>query len=538
MYLSLSTIQRVSLIAVAILIGICAELPLRANADTVASQIDNSTTLTPWNNSNPCNIPGCTYGSGASTSTIVRLGTPFTVDTTVQGLRFYMESHDDGTNGSYSGVGLYYFDPVTYAYSSACTMNSSQTSHSVGSTTVNISNSMQLVEVQCDGGPQVIDHTRELVIALWAFSVTAQTAVDTLGSSGGHMFYEISGNGAYTPIPSLTRIISVSPVNGSTIATSTSQTLEVKGYVNPTDYASNMQVTVDVQNHSVQSALLVGPVFSGTVQAIEAPRVFTFTPTGGGFFDFSTTTSFQDIGQETMRDEISTQPLFSFFGIFSIGGELFDSTTTVFTVSTSTAYDVLAENRVQAALAMVQAGLPDCSSTIKFMANLQGCIYELLVPTQADTDATFNAFGNALFTRVPFGYITRFIVIITGHAGAVEPPALTYTFGSSSPAVLQGTTVTFQIWDNMGSSSPLLLARADDGSNKDIWDIVDPYFEMVVAWAVFLVILADVVGIFFNESEWREKEFASDTTSTVIKENGQTKTYRVMRSGSSKSRNL
>jgi len=158
-----------ALAAVAAVIVCSAEHPLTANAATVAAQLDASTELTTWQSPGGT-IPGTTPGSGNSTSTIVVLGTPFTSDQSITGLQYYMKSYDNGSNGSLE-PGLFYMNTSTFALTPACVMQTAQTSHSLGTSTVNVSNSMQLVQVKCDGGVQVIDHTKTLVIAVWGLSL-------------------------------------------------------------------------------------------------------------------------------------------------------------------------------------------------------------------------------------------------------------------------------------------------------------------------------------------------------------------------------
>jgi len=109
----------------------------------------------------------------------------------------------------------------------------------------------------------------------------------------------------------------------------------------------------------------------------------------------------------------------------------------------------------------------------------------------------FNSLYNNIFTRAPIGYVTRFVTILSTST-IKKPPAISYTFGSSSPTELQGKNYSMQIFDKFGT---FLAVRADDGSNKNIWDIVMPWFTVAVNLCVLAVILAGLLGLVIGETE-------------------------------------
>lgn len=290
------------------------------------------------------------------------------------------------------------------------------------------------------------------------------------------------------PADTSTHIISVTPANGDVVATSTTFSFAVTGYVNPGDYTDGMQVVMDWGNRSTASQNVVGPIFS-TMVLLDSKGTFTFPISSSGLFSFSTTTNMQQVGDYNVNTTLIGSA-FTVFGV-NFGSHLFAATSTLFTVATTTEFDRVTRD--------VQAQVQHFSSSACSFSNFQvfGCLSYLIIPSTADMRTLFNQLYDIFFKQFPFGYVTRFITVVNGVGVApVMPPALTYTFGSSSPAVLQGDQVAFQIWEH---TDQITAIRSDDGQNKSIWDIVDPYFTLVTGLAVVLVIVTDLMQIDFGE---------------------------------------
>jgi len=360
-------------------------------------------------------------------------------------------------------------------------------------------------------------------------------------SSSGVVMVEIADAGGFTS-DTTTHISSVIPANNATVSTTTSRTLEITGYISTSTIAAGSTViSVEMSNTASRVALTANALsaffaaFGGSDQT-SIDRTFSFEATTSGAFDVSTTTDLSEVGQYSLYTAITTTES-SFFGLFS-SSVVQASTSTKFLAATSSVYDSMVEQSGVTGSIFQQAVTDQADSCVSIVSTFNACFFALFVPDQADFTSLFQEFHDDIGDRVPFGYITRFYDIFLGASSTapVEPPALVYTFGSSSPSVLQGDTVSIQIWDYLSAStSPLLLARADDGSNKDIWDIVDPYFAMVVAFSVFLVIIGDLLGIFFNEDQWQAQETESTTVSTAYGKGGEKKPV-IIRHTSTRSR--
>jgi len=91
----------------------------------------------------------------------------------------------------------------------------------------------------------------------------------------------------------------------------------------------------------------------------------------------------------------------------------------------------------------------------------------------------------------PLGYLTRFLDIIV-YADPVMPPALSYTFGTAVNGTgLTGESIEYQIYDHF---DVLESIESDQGTNSNIWDIVMPYFTVVINLALFVAIFVKLIA--------------------------------------------
>lgn len=294
-----------------------------------------------------------------------------------------------------------------------------------------------------------------------------------------------------------TRIISVTPADGATVATGT-VAFEVTGYVNEDDVGSFLRVQLDYKKSGLAS--LSAPsdnlwCTTGVVPNESVCDFIEFPLETAGDFDVSTTTYMFDPGHFYMYTSVHTSDFFSW--LWPSSSKSLVSTTTDFIVGYLTGGDVIAgaiSDSWDELNATTTVSLATCNP-LGGEFSVFNCMYALFVPDGYEMNRLFTAFYDGALTRVPLGYITRFVIILSGTT-QVEPPALSYSFGSSSPAVLQSLTasdpLTFQIYDHFDVLSGV---QADDGSGKDLWDIVMPWWNVVVTLALFIAIFYELSGI-------------------------------------------
>ncbi len=328
-----------------------------------------------------------------------------------------------------------------------------------------------------------------------------------LTRSGG-VWYAVAPPPVITdPLVGTTHIASTTPSDLENTATSTTYYFGTTGEIEGSDIGSNMNVTMQYYNDTLAQVVVSPSVVSHYIK-------FPLTATTTANFSFSTTTDMSSapLGRYYLKTTINKDE-FSFFGLFSFWSTAIYTKVTTFYVSTTTAhiyvtgYDAIADTSNPENITAIEAGITTCdfswgdlASTTKISTFLT-C---LVVPNSSSLSITFNQFQQNVLTLAPWGYITRFVNILASTT-PVEPPPLTYKFGSSSPAVLQAYTasdpITFQVFDYMGSSSPLLQIKADDGSNKNVWDIIDPFVTFLVTIGVLLVVLGDIMGFSMPSGE-------------------------------------
>lgn len=334
-----------------------------------------------------------------------------------------------------------------------------------------------------------------------------------------------------SPEDTSTRIITVDPYDGETLASSTTFTLGGTGYISEDDWVDGAYVSLRDQmtnsEYGNQTAFALN-----AWQYLYSYTITAWNLTAFGSFDFSTTTidysASKWIGRHTMVVEIRS-PSSSWFSwlpdsIYKPADKVLFSTTTSFLVATSSIGDIQADTIGVATQEFADA-VYDGENCRMTSFDLGLCIKDLFIPDSRLVADAFGDFYNDAFKVLPFGYITRTLEIIALTDSTIPPP-LVYSFGSSSPQILQDITaddpITFQIFNRFDTLESI---KSDQGSNKNLWDIVMPYFQTVVALAVFLVMIEDLLGIriAMDASQSTSEEVSVDSKGVVSTATDQTK---------------
>lgn len=339
----------------------------------------------------------------------------------------------------------------------------------------------------------------------------------------GYYEWTLSGGVFSTPTapPSIppdtsTRIISIVPVGGATIATSSTTTLSYTGYLNADDVNNGTFVYFNVKNSSCYSANCTGQSglhigILGNANAIYFENRQDLSKATTTDFSFSTSTAGLPVGKYFLTAKVYKGAMCvpSWLGgfCFNTVSEVY-ATSTTFIISEKTVTDLKVETYL--GVKMGVSGLGSATSTDVFKANcsfssfqLFNCLNDafsvMFIPSSEELGLLGQELKTGVLTHYPLGLFTRFVDIISTTT-PVAIPSLTYKFGSSSPTVLQSLTASDAISFNpfdvsyYGTSSPLLSIRSDQGDNKNIWDIINPFFTFLVTVGVMLVILDDLMG--------------------------------------------
>lgn len=320
-----------------------------------------------------------------------------------------------------------------------------------------------------------------------------QLYYDTLDAPTG-VYYEFYWDGIGTPIqegaapPSQTTIISVAPINNTTVSSSSPVVLGGYVYVLPDDFSDGMYLEMKYARYSDYQAAVASPELLYTT--------YTFPITASGFSTFSTTTpSTLRGGQYTMTSTIKSASMlngvlnFFGFGQFANFGTK-TSTTTQFVVGELSGYDKLVASTTQAIadyMASSTISFASCTSWTSF--DLPNCLNLLFVPQAAPIAAALDNFKNEFLSYAPWGYLTRTVAILSNTASS-SLPTFSVTFPLGSAADLD--TMTFDMQDMIAGGGTLLNSIPARGMSLNIQDILQPLVRLFIALTLVVIIVRDL----------------------------------------------
>jgi len=297
----------------------------------------------------------------------------------------------------------------------------------------------------------------------------------------------------------LTRIVAVDPETTdpiTVVSSSTPVTISSSVYVNEADYVEGMTVkqTIFIKNPKAGS-LIAGGVITAVEQTL-GTLVFEYPIEHALSSDFSTTTIFSTIGLRTMKTEL-LKPQFSFWSIFGLNPSTFAVVTRwdSFLVATSTLGDILNANLIGAVDELGVAtktvtSLQSCNPLGSF--SLADCVVGLFIPSAEDFVNLFAALQDEFLTRMPIGYVTRTVTILTNNATSTLP-SLVLHLPAGSP--LSGTSTIFSVDESLTGATNLLTSEYTSDSGSNLWDIITPLFKVLIYLILFFIIINDVTGI-------------------------------------------
>jgi len=262
----------------------------------------------------------------------------------------------------------------------------------------------------------------------WSINGVYGGTVIDLNSPGD--FFQVADS-PQPPPDSSTRIVSVTPANGTTVATSTSGTIGATIHVNPSEWVNSgfdwyVQVQVVAQNvfntQPGASPSLVG-------------KTYRFPISAEGYASFSTTTDISSIGDYTVVTQIrkptNLSNILGFFGFGSNSGVL-AATTTVFTAATSTASDLLFKNYNKQLADFTNSASTTLSLSQCLELSIGGCFSYMFVPDTAVV-SQFSGLGADLGRKPPFGYWGLVKDVLATSTASTTPSA--YLLGAESVGV-------------------------------------------------------------------------------------------------------
>jgi len=312
-----------------------------------------------------------------------------------------------------------------------------------------------------------------------------------------------------------THIISLSPSNGSTTPTAIPVHFNLSAYISEDDIGDFLGVSITLHNID-QNVFLLSDLSSSDLVLLDQVQATT-----SGLFTYSTSTILADgnyrlnaVLEATVFGGLFTNPFSGVLGIideqstqFIVGSSTFignisqnsyEQYGNILASTTATSTGALAStcNPLRNNISTAFLNIGNSVSAMDF--NPVSCLSFLFIPDAGYTEFVLTNLKENVITHFPFGYLTRFYNVLATST-VIALPEISYTFGSSSPAVLDGKTFSIDVYDYLGSTSPINSIRTDDGEDQSIWDVVDPIFTVMVSIAVLFVIINDLLGLAVHE---------------------------------------
>jgi len=302
-------------------------------------------------------------------------------------------------------------------------------------------------------------------------------------SVGGRIAFGLSYNPVdCTQLPdssTITRIIEVVPEHQSTYATSTTFTFSGIGYVNENDFIDGLIYKIKLNKNENQQAV-------GALLAFQSAfgSSFEFPIEQSGYFEVSTTTTMEDVGEWTMVSSIE-RPYFSLFGL-DFGTQVLVSTSTRFTVDSLTDFDLF----FQAQEEVLQDAYSNfATSTCSISGgnfDLGRCIVGIFIPS-GNAFTAYQELPRILESKFPFSYINSVSVVWTSLTASTTENAPELEYNLADLGI--GSTTA------MGNVLPDFTVFSASTTKQYFGDAL---FDAFKALASVALILALILDIFFT----------------------------------------
>jgi len=305
-----------------------------------------------------------------------------------------------------------------------------------------------------------------------------------------------SGNVVSSIFVESTQIYTVTPVNATTTATSTSFSIGATGYVTDDDFDTDLKVRIKLTYNGslIANSAIVAGLNSACFTASLGTLGFAcnallgvdltstyqdFDIATSGSFSVSTTTSILTGGAYTMTTSI-IKPYFTILG-FEVGTQSLVSYTSSFIAGATTIYDDFVDNVDD----FIQDGYTNFNGTscnvVSGSFDFGECIIGLVLPS-GNTFAIYGQIPELLMTRFPFSYVS----------------GIAYTWNSLENGTTASPTLAFNYADlGIGSTSPMgnILPNLTVFSSSTVGTYLNG--SILTAFKA-LVSLALILGLFAN----------------------------------------
>lgn len=285
----------------------------------------------------------------------------------------------------------------------------------------------------------------------------------------------------------LTHICGFTPENGTTVSGPIVD-FTMTDYINPADIGGNTYVKIKLHNID-QNVLLLGFLSPSDI------TLFDGIATTSGIFYFATSVPLGDGNYRLESSITESVPFLSWLG--NPFGSYNQKLSKQFIVGEPTFIGNLSQNSFNILNGVYASTTATSSVALVARCNPLGsfdmtmCLAGLFVPDSQQIHATLEGARDGILIRAPWGYITRFVHIVSATTTESLP---SYTATVALNNAEDTTELTFDPGDMVAGAGTLLDSIEDPYDHKSIKDVLQPMVQAGVAIAVVLTIISDIVG--------------------------------------------
>jgi len=320
--------------------------------------------------------------------------------------------------------------------------------------------------------------------------------------TGSILLFDVDSSGtvyAVTPTSSCgtySHICGFTPENGSTVSGPTvAFTLDY--FVTQEDIDQNYNDVVITLHNIDQNVLLLGFLSPGDIV------LYNEVATTSAHVSFATSTPLAD---GNYRLEAKMQRKFFFNWITIPGDNINQSISKQFVVGTPTFIGNLTQNGFNILNGTLASST--ATSSVALVANcnplgtfdMVNCLAGLFIPDAGQVQATIQGAQQGILTRMPWGYVTRFVGIVGGTGTTTL--STTYTTTVALNTASDTTTLSFNPGDMFAGGATLVdsIASPYDGS-VTFRSVFEPIIKLSIAVLVLLTIFSDITGSHAHHAE-------------------------------------
>ena len=137
------------------------------------------------------------------------------------------------------------------------------------------------------------------------------------------------------------------------------------------------------------------------------------------------------------------------------------------------------------------------------------CMTGLLVPDADTLTQTFEDIRKTVLQRFPFGYLTRFISIISNPATTTLPTwTAVVQIGAGNDLTPETTSITIDPSDMLAGGATLLDSIQDPNNGKTAKDIFKPMVQLMIALSILMIIVRDLTKLKHKDGESRQTKLS------------------------------